>query len=221
MPPKALPAPKSRPKNAQATTSSLSVHLNQENAGSKTLKRVRQSDSDVVISENGPSEERAEPYVSKRKSASTPLIAEYLISAKTFVGIQVVHRDSLSTIEGFWSYRKYFEESERKVAQVAQERGIEPELKSSIATIHSKSMKKDDYVERDVVRAEDWFDVESVVHHLAKSLSKGIRVDLEIKYSYKHVNESLDEDNEVDLSEEDTPAPTKRPRKVFGKLIDF
>ena len=221
MPPKAVPAPNSRPKNVRTTTSSLRVHLNQENAGSKTLKRVRQSDSAVVISENGPPEERTEPYVSKRKSASMPLIAEYLISAKTFVGIQVVHRDSLSTMEGFWSYKKYFEESECKVAQVSRERGIEPELKSSIATIHSKSMKKDDYVERDVFRAEDWFDVESVVHHLAKSLSKGIRVDLEIKYSYKHVNEHLDEDNEVDLSEEDTPAPIKCPRKVFGKLIDF
>src|SRR5437667_11045912 len=68
---------------------------------------------------------------------------------------------------------------------MTNERGIEPVLQSSTATIYSKAMKPAEYITNDVNKPRDWSYVESVVNHLTKSLSKGIRVDLVIKYGVK------------------------------------
>ena len=56
-------------------------------------------------------------------------------------------------------------------------------------------MKKEDYFKNEVSEPKDWSDVESLVDHLAKSLSKGIRVDFTIEYHARAVEPSSSEEN--------------------------
>ena len=104
-------------------------------------------------------------------------------------------------MSGLWSARHYFDESTKKVRAMANERGIEPVLQSSTATIYSKAMKPAEYITNDVNEPRDWSYVESVVNHLAKSLSKGICVDLVIKYGVKCVAEEVEDVDEVEAME--------------------
>jgi len=58
--------------------------------------------------------------------------------------------------------------------------------------------------------------VESVINHLAKSLFKGIRVDLVIKYGVKCVAEKVEDVDEVEAMEfiEEDVRSAKCPRRV-------
>ena len=100
---------------------------------------------------------------------------------------------------------------------MANERGIESVLQSSTATIYSKAMKPAEYITNDVNEPRDWSYMESVVNHLAKSLSKGIRVDLVIKYGVKCVTEKVEDVDEVEAMEfiEEDVRSAKRPRRVI------
>ena len=57
-------------------------------------------------------------------------------------------------------------------------------------------MKPSDAIICDVLEPKDWCEVESVVNHLIKSQSNGIRMDLEMKYSSKcNFNDAVDEEH--------------------------
>ena len=63
-------------------------------------------------------------------------------------------------------------------------------------------MKKEDYFKNEINEAKDWSDIESLVNHLAKSLSKNIQVDFIIEY-HARIVESSSKENELNLSDED------------------
>ena len=155
-------------------------------------------------------EDEVETPVSKRKTTPMPILGEYLLTAVTFIGIQSVHQVSKSMIEGLWSCKSYMEESALKVQKVSQDRGVDPVLKSSQAIIYSKSMKPKDYITNDVLEPLDWYDVESIMNHLARSLSKGIHVDFTIKYSVNTPIIPSMSGDAVDSDEEDVSVPVKR-----------
>ena len=182
-----------------------------------TVQRVKKAKHQPATAEIISDDEQPETPVSTKKPPPPPVIGEYLLTVRTYVSIQTVYRESQSTIEGHWSARRYFDESKKKVETTANERGIEPVLESSTATIYSKSMKPADYVTNDVNEPKDWYNVESVVNHLAKSLSKGIRVDLVIKYRAKRLVKEFEDEEEMDvmeIAEEEAPL-AKRPRQVI------
>jgi len=152
-------------------------------------------------------EDEVETPVSKRKMTPIPILGEYLLTAVTFISIQSVHCVSKSMIEGLWSCKSYMEESALKVQKVGQDRGVDPVLKSSQAIIYSKSMKPKDYITNDVLEPLDWYDVESIMNHLARSLSKGIHVDFTIKYSVNTPIIPSMSGDAMDSDEEDVSVP--------------
>ena len=81
-------------------------------------------------------------------------------------------------------------------------------------------MKKEDYFKNEINEAKDWSDIESLVNHLAKSLSKNIQVDFIIEY-HARIVESSSEENELNLSDEDAPSCAKRARKVILQKLVF
>ena len=171
-------APVSYPKPSRLRTQSIKARLNEDKTRSMTVQRVKKAKHQAMIAEIISDDEQVETSVSSKKPPLPPVIGEYLLTARTYVGIQMVYRESQSTMKGHQSARRYFDESIKKVETAANERGIEPVLQSSTATIYSKSMKPADYITNDVNKPKDWYNVESVVNHLAKSLSKGIRADM-------------------------------------------
>jgi len=213
--------PRSKP--SRTSIASVKARLNQEKQHCTTVQHQKKTKNRVpsveVVSDD---EESGIADVPKRKAtALTPV--EYLLAACTFVGIQSVYRESMSVCVGQWSARHYFKESTNRVENRANELGIEPVLHSSTATICSKSMKKADYITCDVNEADDWNKVESVVFHLAKSLSKGIRVDLVIKYNAKRTAKDIDDIEVADVEDSDeTDAPkAKHSRKVVCAHIEY
>jgi hypothetical protein len=101
-----------------------------------------------------------------------------------------------------------------KIVEAIKARGVEPILKSSIAVIYSKSMKLVEYFSNEVNELDDWRNVESLVNHLAKSLSKSIRIDFTMEYHARVIKYVDEEGDESDSSEEDGLAIIKRPRKI-------
>ena len=108
-----------------------------------------------------------------------------------------------------------------KVEKAANDRDVNPVLKSSMTSIYSKSMKKEDYFRNEVNEPKGRCNVESLVNHLAKSLSKGIRVDFTMEYHARVVEPSPEEENELDLSDQDAPPCAKRARKVILQKLVF
>ena len=129
-------------------------------------------------------------------------------------------------IEGLFTYSGYMRDSTQKVETYGNTHSVTPVLISSTAIVHSKGMKKsDEPLSVDVQRAADWIKVESIVHHLAKSLSKGITVDFTVKYSAGSTAAAPDDtdsdDALMDLDAEDNPVPTKRVRRVCLSFCIF
>ena len=221
MPAKMLQAPPSRPRTSRSSIPSAKTRTNTRTTHLVQASGAKKSTASTLNEQEEQTDETPETPAKKKKAPPMPILAEYVINAKTMLGVQAVHRDSKATVEGLWSCRRYFEESTLKVEKAANDRGVKPVLKSSIASIYSKSMKKEDYFRNEVNEPKDWNDVESLVNHLAKSLSKGIRVDFTIEYHARVVEPSPEEENELDLSDQDAPPCAKRARKVILQKLVF
>ncbi len=214
-----LQAPSSRPRTSHSNIPNIKAHSNARTTPPIQVNHAKKSTIIILNDQEEQTDETPEISIKKKKVSSMPILAEYVINTKTMLGVQAVHRDSKAIVEGLWSCRRYFEESTLKVEKAANDRGVKPILKNSIVSIYSKSMKKKDYFRNEVNEPKDWCDVESLVNHLAKSLSKGIRVDFIIEYDARIVKSS-EEENELDLSDEDAPPPAKYLRKIIlPKLI--
>ena len=134
--------------------------------------------------------------------------------------IQVVHHDSKVIIEDLWFYRRYFEESTLKVEKIINDHDIKLILKNFIISIYNKSIKKKNYFKNKVNESKNWNDIESLVNHLIKSLSKDIQVNFIIEYHVRVVESSSFEENELNLSDEDASSYAKRAHKIiFQKLV--
>ena len=211
---RSMPAmPKARSKPSRTSLPSVKARSNQEKEHVQREKRAKEP---VPITESESDNEMPDTSNPAKRKPSTPTPIEYLLTACTFVGKQSVYRESTSMRVGFWSAKRYLEESTIRVGNTANELGIEPVLHTSTATVCSKSMKQSDYITCDVNTSQDWYKVESVVTHLAKSLSKGIRVDLVIKYHAKQPAKDVDDADSMEVMEFDENAgPTpKCLRKV-------
>ena len=149
------------------------------------------------------------------------ILVEYIINAKTMLEIQVVHHDFKVIIEDLWFYRKYFEELTLKIEKITNNHDIKPILKNFITSIYNKSMKKKDYFKNEISELKDWNDVESLVNHLVKSLSKNIQVDFTIEYHVKIVESSFSEENELNLSDEDALSCAKHAHKIILQKLVF
>src|SRR5947207_10026469 len=93
-------------------------------------------------------------------------------------------------------------------------------LKSFIISIYNKSMKKKDYFKNEVNESKDWNDIESLVNHLIKLLLKNIRMNFTIEYHVRVV-ESSSEENELNLSDENTSSCAKRAHKIILQKLVF
>ena len=82
-------------------------------------------------------------------------------------------------------------------------------------------MKKKDYFKNEVNESKNWNDVESLVNYLIKSLSKDIRVDFTIDYHVRVVESSSSEENELNLSDEDTSSCAKHVHKIILQKLVF
>ena len=60
-----------------------------------------------------------------------------------------------------------------------------------------------------------------IIYDLAKSLSKDIRVDFIIEYHVKIVESSSSEENELNLSDEDTSSHSKYVYKIILQKLIF
>ena len=162
----------------------------------------------------------AEIPATTKTPTPAPILAEYIINAKTMVGVQIVHQDYRATVEGGWSFRKYLEASALKVAEAAKTRGVEPILKSSRVAVYSTTTRPSPRSSRAVKEPDDWRTVEILVHRAAKS-SKDIHVDFTMEYHARVVKYVDEEGDGSKSSEEDGPALIKRPRKVCSAHIHF
>ena len=102
----------------------------------------------------------------------------------------------------------YFRDFEVKLAELANERDIEPVLLSSIAITSAKGMKREDFIRNDVPESVDFLDVEGVIAHLDECRKKGIRVDLTIKYGIK---KNVEDDQEI--SDAESILPSKKSER--------
>ena len=82
-------------------------------------------------------------------------------------------------------------------------------------------MKKKDYFKNEINESKNWNDVESLVNHLTKSLSKNIQVDFTIEYHIRIVEFSSSEENELNLSDEDTSSCVKYTYKIILQKLIF
>ena len=211
--------PISRDKNHRTRTPSLKVRSNEQNSRVTKVSRVKKAQPTPNMTEHDSTDEDSESAIPKPKVSVAYIPASYLIHAQTFLGVQRVYNETKATIECLWSATHYFQESARSLEKAANNRGVEPKLKSSIATISTKSMKPAEFIQNDVAEPKVWMDVESVVHHLATSGSKSIRVDFIMKYEAKMIND----DSDVEYMSEEgeklvNPAP-KPGRKVYLETI--
>src|SRR5438045_5539125 len=150
MPAKMLQAPPSRPRTTRSSIPSAKGRANTITTPPVQASRTKKFTASTLNEQEEQTDESPETPAKKKKAPPMPIIAEYVINAKTMLGVQAVHRDSKATVEGLWSCRRYFEESTLKVEKAANDRGVKPILKSSIASIYSKSMKTDDYFKNEV-----------------------------------------------------------------------
>ena len=212
-----------RSKTSRMSTPSVKARLNQEKQRSINVQHEKTTKQRVPSVEIVSDNEQSEITVSTKRKPLSATSSEYLLTARTYVGIQSVYRESMSVRIGLWPAKRYFNESTNRVENTANERGIEPVLHSSTATICSKSMKQADYITCDVNEPEDWCKVESIVNHLAKSLSKGIRVDFVIKYNAKRPAKEVDDVEVVEMMEleENEVSTAKRARKVVRAHFDY
>ena len=214
-----LKAPKSTRRSLPYTHGKATPRPEPSSHHSTAKKRVPKTKQVEVISDNEDDPESNKTPKTKPKRAPTVIVGEYLLNAKTIVGVQAVYRDCRSLVEGVFTYSGYIAESTVKVETYSNTHSVTPVLISSTAVVYSKGMKKsDERLSVDVHRAADWIKVESVVHHLAKSLSRGITVDFTIKYSTGTTTATADDaDDELlsDSSTEDNHMPIKRARRVY------
>ena len=107
---------------------------------------------------------------------------------------------------------------------MSEERGTEAVMDISIAIISYKSMKTSEIIKIDVLDANSWHDVESVIRHLAKSNLKDIRVDLSLKYVSKKTAGSMEvisDDEQLGLHEHESNKILKRSHHVFCNLYNY
>ena len=209
MPPEAVPEPILHDKSVRINRGQ-NRHFEEHASARPALKNcVKKSQQIVIHSDSDDEPKPANIKAKKPPPLPVVVLGEYLINAKTLVGVQAVHRESKSTIVGLWICRHYFDEFARKVERAAKDRGVTPKLISSTATIGYKSMKPSDAIICDVLEPKDWCEVESVVNHLTKSKFNGIHMDLEMKYSSKrNVDDAVDEehsDNSLSHTDDDIP----------------
>ena len=89
-----------------------------------------------------------------------------------------------------WFANWFFQQFLQEIEKLSEEHEIEMIMDISIAIISYKSMKILEIIKINVSNANSWHDIESIIHHLAKSNLKNIRVDLSLKYISKKIAES-------------------------------
>ena len=223
MPSKPRKALVSRGESLHAHTPSLKQHSNQQKPNPINRKHVKEPISPVNSATSGSEDdEPTAPSKAKAKATRVPpasIIASYLINAQTYLGLQRIHNDSKATLEGFWGCKAFFEESAANLAKAITKRNVEAVLVSAIAIISCKSMKPADYIKADVLEPKSWHDVESIVHYLATSGSKAIRVDFAMKYDAKPLNEEFMDEDDMDSDAENAVASVKQGHRVCQVVI--
>jgi len=195
-------APVQHSKSSRPITPSLKHRLNKAKKSSATVRHSKNRPASIEIISD---ENAAETPIPTKVPLPTPVLCRYLLTAHTEVGIQTVYCQTESVVLGLWSAKQYFDESTIRVQKAANERGIEPVLQSSTATIYNKSMKPAEYLTCDVNDCKEWSTVEDVIEHLSQSLSKSIRVDLVVKFSANQPEKEIEDVEEIDAMENDTP----------------
>ena len=213
----------SRAQNLRAHNPSLKSHSNQQSTRSTSLKHTKKPAISGYATQSEEDEEPIQSSVSNKKPIPAPLIPQFLLNAQTFLGVRHVHSICKSVLGNTWIASQFFQQSLQEVEKLSEEHGTEAVMDSSIATISYKSMKASEIIKTHVPDANSWYDVESVIRHLAKSNLKGIRVDLSLKYVSKNAAgpvEVISDDDEPDLHENESNKMPKRPRHVFYNLYN-
>ena len=212
MPRKATKAVPPRAASDRMRTVSKKVKANpaiDANYGNKRAKRP------IIIensSDNDSSDDDLEEPIRKKKPPPEPRLPSFLINATTFLGKECILHVSKFVNLHQWGASIYFRDSWAKLAEIANERDIEPVLLSSIAITSTKGMNHEDFIKNDVRASVDFLDVEGVLAHLDECRKKGIRVDLTVKYGIK----KNVEDDVQEISDAESilpPLSSKKPER--------
>ena len=101
-------------------------------------------------SDNDNSNIEVEEPIRKRKTPPEPRLPSFLINATTFLGKECILHISKFINLHQWGASIYFRDSQAKLAEIANERDIEPILLSTIAITSAKGMKHEDFIKTDV-----------------------------------------------------------------------
>ena len=208
MPRKATKAVPPRATSDRTRTISQKVKANTSIATNCGNKRAKRPISIENSSYNDNSDIEVEEPIRKRKTPPEPRLPSFLINSTTFLGKECILRVSKFVNLHQWGASIYFRDTQAKLAEIANERGIEPVLLNSIAITSAKGMKREDFIKNDVPESVDFLDVEGVIVHLDECRKKGIRVDLTIKYGIK---KNVEDDQEI--SDAELILPSKKPER--------
>src|SRR5947207_4187438 len=140
MPAKMLQAPPSHPQTTHSSISNTKTHTNTRITSPIQANHAKKFITSTLNEQEKETDKSLEILAKKKKISSIFILAEYVINMKIMLRVQAVHHDSKAIIEGLRFYRKYFEESTLKVEKIANDHDMKLILKSSIASIYSKSM---------------------------------------------------------------------------------
>src|SRR5205814_5365512 len=155
MPCKATKAVPPRAASDRTRTVSKKVKANpaiDANYGNKCAKRP------IIIensSDNDSSDDDLKEPIRKRKPPPVPRLPSFLINATTFLDKECILRVIKFVNLHQWGASIYFRDSQAKLAEIANERDIEPVLLSSIDIISAKGMNSEDFIKNDVRNSVD------------------------------------------------------------------
>lgn len=216
MPRKATKPVNPRASSDRARTASMKVKDNAAIGANYQDKRVKRPILIENSSDNESSDDDVKEPAQKKKPPPELRLPSFLINATTFLEKQCIFRLSKCVKLHQWGAILYFRDSEAKLAELANERDIEPVLLSSIAVTSAKGMKREDFIKIDVLKSIDFLDVEGVIEHLDECRKKGIRVDLTIKYGIK----KDDEDDVQEISDAES-IPSAISGKKSQRRVSF
>src|SRR5215510_4508241 len=104
-------------------------------------------------SDNDSSSNDLEEPIRKRKPPPEIHLPSFLINATTFLGKECILHVSKFVNLHQWGASIYFRDSQTKLAEIANERDIEPVLLSSISVTSAKGMKREDFIKNDVLES--------------------------------------------------------------------
>src|SRR5216110_2562976 len=100
MPAKMLQAPSSRPRIIHSSIPNAKTRANTRTTPPVHANRAKKFTASTLNEQEEETDKSPETLAKKKKAPPMPILAEYVINAKTILEVQAVHRDSKAIVEG-------------------------------------------------------------------------------------------------------------------------